>query len=79
MVRTQISLTEKQAKLLKELALSEGMSQSAIIRRALDLLLQDKKLTLRIEHARAAVGAYSSECSSTALEHDSELKRIFGA
>lgn len=39
------------------------MSQSAIIRQASDLLLQDKKLTLRIERARAAIGAYSSECS----------------
>ena len=79
MIRTQISITEEQAGRLRRFAAAEGVSQSAVIRRSLDMFLQDEGWARSVESARAVVGAYRSEPSSTAADHDSVLDEAFSA
>jgi hypothetical protein len=57
MVRTQIQLTEAQAKALKTIAAREGISMAEVIRRALDKAVQAEKLPDREEIKRRAIAA----------------------
>ena len=77
MIRTQISITEEQAGRLRQFAAANGISRSAVIRRSLDIFLQDEGWDQSVERARAVVGAYRSEPSSTAADHDSVLDEAF--
>ena len=79
MVRTQISLTEEQAARLRALAAARSVSQAWVIRRALDAYMERDELSLRLERARSAVGAYRSGCGNIARDHDDYLDEAFSA
>ncbi len=79
MIRTQVSLSEKQAERLRVQAAARGVSQAALIRQALDAYLDDSRLSRRLQRARAAVGAFSSGFRSTAEGHDEALDEAFSA
>ena len=87
-------MTEQQAEGLRRLAALRQRSQAALLREALDDLLDDAELERRIQLARAAIGQHSSvqhssEHSSSgqhssgqqgiAEDHDAELERAFSS
>ena len=80
MVRTQIQLTNQQSKLLKSLALEEGISIAELIRRSVDQYLGGKPITNREELKRQAVsivGKYSSGQDDIGINHDKYLAEIY--
>ena len=81
MVRTQIQLTESQARALRALAAAEGRSMADIIRESVEALLADRGMRDRAEVTRralAAVGAFHSGAGDLAAEHDRYLTEAFG-
>jgi hypothetical protein len=81
MVRTQIQLTEDQAKRLKERAASEGCSMAALIRRSVDRLLESDGAISREERKRRAIalaGRFHSGVDDLAVNHDKYLAEIYG-
>ena len=81
MVRTQIQLTEHQAKSLKELAEAEDRSMAALIRQSVDAFLQSSSHRGSHERKRralAAVGRFRSGVSDLSVNHDRYLSEAFG-
>ena len=74
MIRTQISLTEEQAQHLRMQAAAQGVSQAAVVRRALDEYLANSFRAAHIERARSAFGAFRSGCGDLADNHDAYLE-----
>lgn len=76
MVRTQIQLTDSQARALKTLAAAEGRSMADIIRESVEALLAGRgvrdpgEVTQR---AIAVVGNFHSGLGDLAAEHDRYL------
>lgn len=79
MVRTQISITEAQAEHLRKRAAAQGVSQAAIVRRALDEYLANTPQAAQLERARAAFGAFRSGCGDLAENHDAYLEDAFSS
>ncbi|MBT3258594.1 MAG: ribbon-helix-helix protein, CopG family [Deltaproteobacteria bacterium] len=80
MVRTQVQLTEEQARLLKEISRTGRESMAALIRRALDQFLLNRKpdrMTL-YRQAEAVVGRYEAGMGNISREHDRYLEEAFG-
>ena len=80
MVRTQIQLTEKQSKALKEMALREGISMAEIIRRALENVVDGQYPPARDElkaRAIAAVGSVHSSITDLSSRSDDYLEEIY--
>lgn len=82
MVRMQVRLTEQQSAALKERAQREGVSVSALIRRAVDRALAAE--TLRQDHetirrAIAAAGSLRSGASDLAANHDEYLVEAYSS
>ena len=77
MIRTQISMTEEQAEALRRLAAVRRRSQAALLRDALDELLEQDALARRVAMARDVVGAFRSGTRDTAEEHDQVLAASF--
>jgi hypothetical protein len=81
MIRTQIQLTEEQARSLKRLAAEQQVSVAELIRQSVDHLVhtsQGPGIEERKRRAIAAVGRYRSECSDLSEEHDSYLAEAYG-
>lgn len=81
MVRTQIQLTEEQARRLKERAAAEGMSMAELIRRSVDALLADTVAVSEEERRRralAVIGRFRSGLSDLAENHDRYLAEALG-
>lgn len=76
MVRTQIQLTETQAKILHELALKQGISVAELIRKSVDDYLKHadggNKQEL-VERAKEAAGKYRTGLKDLAEKHDQYL------
>ena len=75
MIRTQISLTEKQMSRLRRAASARGVSIAAVIREAVDRSVPDEaadRLT-RQRRAFGLAGAFSSGHTDTADRHDEVL------
>ena len=76
MIRTQVQLTEEQARALKELATEREVSMAELVRQAVNLLLQS---SARLDHeerrrrAIAAAGRFHSGQSDIAERHDDYL------
>ena len=81
MVRTQIQLTEEQARMLRELADSRRESVAATIRKAIDrfLLSAPPDRTSLYRQAGYVVGKYRSEKADVSVEHDRYLEESFRA
>lgn len=76
--RTQISLTEEQARRLRSLARKRGTSMAALIRDAVDRAYPAPGRTdARWESALASVGGFHSAMSDVSSEHDRELNEAF--
>lgn len=73
MVRMQVQLSETQLEAVRRTAESHGVSQSEVIRRALDAFLARPLPTSRAalrERARTAIGAFHGGPSDVSLRHD---------
>jgi len=80
MVRTQVQLTERQVKLLKQLAASKNTSVAEIIRQAIDNFLKMQTtvdLEERKQRAIKAAGHFRSGISDLSEAHDKYLNEIF--
>jgi hypothetical protein len=77
MIRTQISMTEEQADALRRVAATRRISQAAVLRDALDLVVASEERTRRIDRAGRALGSFSSGFADTSAEHDAALDDAF--
>lgn len=81
MIRTQIQLTEDQARALKELAAAEQRSMAELIRQSVDSLLksstQHRTSPERKRRALAVIGRFRSGVSDLSLNHDRYLSEAF--
>lgn len=70
MIRTQIHLTERQARALRKLAAARGISMSAAIRDAVDRLVREPDRDALWKRAMSAVGKFSSGLHDVSERHD---------
>jgi hypothetical protein len=80
MVRTQIQLTETQARSLKKVAMDKGTSVAEVIRRAVDNMIQrSPKVSSeeRIRRALEIVGKFRSGRRDVSQKHDEYLAEAF--
>lgn len=77
MVRTQIQLSEEQARELKRLAAERNVSVAEVIRGAVDRELHDDARSDAWERALSVVGKYSSGIGDIAENHDEYLAEAF--
>lgn len=80
MIRTQIRLTEGQARTLKQLARQHQCSVAELIRRSVDLYLAtsgELPLDQRYERAMAVVGKYRSGDADLGRNHDRYLAEAY--
>ena len=79
MVRTQIQLTEEQAKKLRELSLLRHESIASLIRRAINRFLITGKhdLSALYRKADSVVGKFKTTHPDTSVKHDRYLDEDF--
>ena len=77
MVRTQIQLTERQARELRKRAAERGVSMATVIREAVDMMLAAGDRDARWERAMSAVGKFRSGPSDISEDHDRYLAEDF--
>ncbi|MDY7095073.1 MAG: ribbon-helix-helix protein, CopG family [Acidobacteriota bacterium] len=80
MIRTQIQLTEEQARELKRLAATEQRSMAEMIRQSVDAFLRTsaaRGTSDRRHRALAAIGRFRSDVDDLAREHDRYLSEAF--
>jgi hypothetical protein len=79
MIRTQIQLTEEQARKLKAMAVSTDQSMAALIRKAVEQLLagdpRDRSTLYR--SAKSVVGKYTADVADVAQNHDRYLQEAY--
>ena len=83
MVRTQIQLTERQARELKRMASREGVSMAEVIRRAVDAKIRagaagEVPWEERVRRALAAMGKFHSGLKDVSRRHDHYLAETYG-
>lgn len=82
MVRTQIQLTERQARELKRIAAMEGVSMAEVIRKAVDAKLRGGVREVpweeRNRRALAVMGKFRSGLKDVAEKHDDYLAEEYG-
>ncbi len=81
MVRTQIQLTEEQAKALKRLANRKHVSVASLIRDGVDEVLHSQGVISReeqVKRALAAAGKFRSGAGDLSERHDEYLAEIYG-
>jgi len=79
MVRTQIQLTEKQARMLRGLSKVKKVSIAELIRQGVELLLRNSSIDVeeRRKNAIQAIGRFSSGTRDTSEKHDKYLDEVF--
>lgn len=78
MVRTQIQLTEEQAAAIKRIAAQRGVSMAAVIRDAVDGILDGDERRARWERALSVIGQGSSGLPDVGQDHDRYLDEAYG-
>ena len=73
MIRTQVQLTEGQAKALKRAAAARGTSISAVIREAVDRVLADGSRDVVWQRALGAIGRLRGDGGNASEQHDRHL------
>ncbi|MFA6107958.1 MAG: ribbon-helix-helix protein, CopG family [Candidatus Latescibacterota bacterium] len=83
MVRTQIQLTQEQARLAKQLAAERRVSMAEIIREALDGALRSRaeipSRDERVHRAMEAAGRFRSGSADGSVRHDDYLADAYQA
>ena len=80
MVRTQIQLTEQQARAVKAIAAAQGISVAEAIRRAIDVMIQSRSAMDTGERRRRAlriVGKFRSGKRDVSKRHDAYLTEAY--
>lgn len=81
MIRTQIQLTERQARELKRIAAKEGVSMAEIIRKVVDAKIAGEVREVpweeRKRRALAVAGKFHSGLKDVARRHDHYLAEAF--
>ena len=80
MIRTQVQLTEEQARALKEIAHRENASIAELTRRAIDQWLQTTSaipMAERRRRALAVVGTFRSGQTDVSERHDEYLAEAY--
>jgi len=80
MVRTQIQLTEEQAKALKKMAASRHLSSAELIRRAVDSMIKSVTAADPEERRKRAIdiaGKFRSGKRDVSRKHDKYLAEAF--
>ena len=80
MKRTQIQLTDKQYKLLKELSAEKDISMAEIIREAITIYSSSTAAIARdarIRDALSIIGKYNSGKKDISVKHDEYLEKAF--
>lgn len=81
MVRTQIQLTENQAKTLRRLSASRNLSVAELIRRAIDAMIKASPLMdpeEQLKRAAVIAGKFGSGRRDISKKHDACLAKDFG-
>jgi predicted DNA-binding protein len=79
MVRTQIQLTDEQARRLRRLAAERGISMATLVREGVDRVLDQEDREERWRRALSVVGKYKSgDNANVSEEHDRYLEEIYG-
>ena len=78
MVRTQIQLTEVQAVALREMSAARNQSLAELIRKGVDLLVEQSGEPNRLERAKGVVGRFASGSTDGSRGHDKHLANAFG-
>lgn len=79
MVRTQIQLTDEQARLLRGIARERRASMAQIVREGVDLVIQRETQSdreQRLKALRAVAGKYHSGLTDVGRNHDQYLEEI---
>jgi Arc/MetJ-type ribon-helix-helix transcriptional regulator len=77
MIRTQVQLSDQQARALKETAAERGVSIAEVIRQALDQHLGDRGGESRRQRAIRAIGGHRSGRHDVSVRHDDYLADSF--
>lgn len=80
MIRTQIQMTEEQAKALKDLSARQGKSIAELIRMGVDAVLQSQgeiNRQQRIQRALSVVGMFRTGDADLSQEHDRYLAEAY--
>lgn len=79
MIRTQISLAEHQHRRLLDLAAERGVSMAALIREAVQAVLDDEDADRRhrVERALANIGGFRGDGSAVSKDHDHLLAEAY--
>jgi hypothetical protein len=78
MVRTQIQLTEEQARELRRVAQVRGCSLAALIRQGVDDILKSDGSPSDEDRAIALAGKFRSGIKDLSKRHDDHLAEAFG-
>jgi hypothetical protein len=81
MVRTQIQLTEDQARALKRIAASRHLSVAELIRRAIDAMIRTSAAVdpeVRLKRSLEIAGKFSSGKRDISKKHDVYLSESYG-
>ena len=82
MIRTQVQLTQEQARTLKSLAAARKSSVADLIRQSIDHLIRQSATVDEAERRRraiAAAGRFHSGQHDVSVEHDHYLARAYQA
>ena len=81
MVRTQIQLTERQARELKRIAAREDVSMAEVVRRAVEAKIREGTPGVpweeRVRRAMAVMGKFHSGLKDVSRRHDHYLAKAF--
>ena len=73
MIRTQISLTERQMQRAKQAAAARSVSLAGLVRLALERYLTEDDWERKVDRAKRAVGGFRSDHPDLARRHDDAL------
>jgi Arc/MetJ-type ribon-helix-helix transcriptional regulator len=77
MIRTQVQLTEEQARALREAAARRQVSLAELVRQGVERILAEDTLAERYRRASTAIGRFSGEATDVSEQHDRYLEEAY--